>query len=219
MEKKIDAVVFDLDGVITDTAHYHFLAWKSLADRLGIMIDETFNEKLKGVSRLDSLELILQEGDLQEQYSMEEKEKMAEEKNELYCEYLKQLTPNDILPGIKDLITIIKAEGIGIGLASVSKNAPMVLKALELENVFDYCADAAKIKRSKPDPEIFLTACNGLHASPQHSIGIEDALAGITAIKASGMFAVGVGNNLTEANYMVERTEQLNWEVIKREYM
>lgn len=218
VESKIDAVVFDLDGVITDTAHFHFLAWKELADRLGIAIDENFNEKLKGVSRLDSLELILKEGNLQDQFSQEEKEKMAANKNTLYCEYLKQLTPEDVLPGIKELISSIQTEGIPIGLASVSKNAPTVLKALELENVFDFCADAAKIKRSKPDPEIFINACNGLHASPKHSIGIEDALAGIDAIQASGMFAVGVGTTLEKADYLVESTEQLNWKDIKQAY-
>jgi len=218
VESKIEAVVFDLDGVITDTAHFHFLAWKELADRLGIAIDENFNEKLKGVSRLDSLELILKEGNLQDQFSQEEKEKMAADKNALYCEYLKQLTPEDVLPGIKELISSIQTEGIPIGLASVSKNAPTVLKALELENVFDFCADAAKIKRSKPDPEIFINACNGLHASPKHSIGIEDAIAGIDAIRASGMFAVGVGTALKKADYLVESTEQLKWGEIKREY-
>jgi beta-phosphoglucomutase len=214
-KRNIDAVVFDLDGIITDTAHYHFLAWKQLAEELGIVIDEVFNERLKGVSRMDSLELILQEGNQQHNFSLAQKEEMAAKKNLHYCEFLKELTPDDVLPGILNLIADIKSEGISIGLASVSKNANTVLEALELQKVFDFCADAAKISKSKPDPEIFLTACNGLGALPQRSIGIEDAAAGIEAIKASEMFAVGVGSSLHKADYQVENTDQLCWDKMK----
>jgi beta-phosphoglucomutase len=217
-KKRIESVVFDLDGVITDTAHYHFLAWKQLAEEVGITIDEVFNERLKGISRMDSLELILIEGNRQNDFSLEEKEEMATKKNLHYCEFLKELTPEAVLPGILELLAAIKAEGIPIGLASVSKNAATVLNALQLESSFDYCADAAKISKSKPDPEIFLTACTGLGADPAHSIGIEDAQAGIEAIKASGMFAVGVGNYLDGADYKVEATSQLDWEKIKEQY-
>ncbi|PCD08751.1 beta-phosphoglucomutase [Peribacillus simplex] len=220
MEQRfIDAVVFDLDGVITDSAHYHFLAWRELARELGIGIDEVFNERLKGVSRMDSLELILQEGNQQNDFTLSEKETMAEKKNLHYCEFLKKLTPQDILPGILELITHIKFEGISIGLASVSRNASTVLKALQLEETFDYVVDAAKVKKSKPDPEIFLTACKQLDANPKRSIGIEDASAGIDSIKASGMFAVGVGKALFKADYQVHATKELQWEMIKSEYM
>jgi beta-phosphoglucomutase len=214
-EPKIDGVIFDLDGVITDTAKYHFLAWKQLADELGITIDKAFNERLKGISRMDSLELILIEGNRENDFSLEEKEEFAEKKNGYYCEYLKEITRDDVLPGILPLIEEIKAEGIRIGLASVSKNAGTVLKALELEDAFDYCADAAKIKNSKPDPEIFLTACKGLNALPEQSMGIEDAMAGIEAIKASHMFAVGVGETLEKADYRVDSTDQLQWNKLK----
>jgi beta-phosphoglucomutase len=217
-KKRIEAVVFDLDGVITDTAHYHFLAWKQLAEEVGITIDEIFNERLKGISRMDSLELILKEGNRQNDFTLAEKEEMATKKNLHYCEFLKELTPEAVLPGILELLAAIKGEGISIGLASVSKNAETVLKALQLEAAFDYCADAAKISKSKPDPEIFLTACKGLGANPAYSIGIEDAQAGIEAIKASGMFAVGVGNYLEGADYKVEATSQLDWEIIKEQY-
>jgi beta-phosphoglucomutase len=216
--KRIEAVVFDLDGVITDTAHYHFLAWKQLAKEVGITIDEVFNERLKGISRMDSLELILKEGNRQNDFTLAEKEEMAAKKNLHYCEFLKELTPEAVLPGILQLLAAIKAEGISIGLASVSKNAATVLKALQLESAFDYCADATKISKSKPDPEIFLTACKGLGANPANSIGIEDAQAGIEAIKASGMFAVGVGNYLEGADYKVEATSHLYWEIIKEQY-
>ncbi|WP_230128655.1 beta-phosphoglucomutase [Bacillus sp. CECT 9360] len=208
----------NLDGVITDTAHYHFLAWRQLAEELGITIDEVFNERLKGVSRMDSLELILQFGNRQNDFTLAEKEKMAEKKNLHYCEFLTELTPNDVLPGILDLIANIKVEGIPIGLASVSKNASTVLKALQLENAFDYVVNAAKIKNSKPDPEIFLTACSQLGADPKQSIGIEDAAAGIDSIKASEMFAVGVGNTLHKSDYQVATTDLLQWDTIKAEY-
>lgn len=210
----IEAVVFDLDGVITDTAHYHYLAWKQLAEELGIEIDEKFNERLKGVSRMDSLELILQEGNRQNDFTLAEKEEMAGRKNLHYCDFLKELTPSDVLPGILELIADIKADGIPVGLASVSKNAETVLNALQLQNEFDYIADAAEIKKSKPDPEIFLTACAGLGANPLYSIGVEDAAAGINAIKASGMFAVGVGN-LDGCELQVTDTKELCWDKIK----
>lgn len=216
--KEIDAVVFDLDGVITDTARYHFLAWKQLANELGIPFDPSFNEKLKGISRMESLDIILKKENKQSNFTASEKEEMAERKNLHYQELLKELTPNDILPGIMKLISNIKSDGLPIGLASVSKNAQTVLKALKLEAAFDYVVDAATIKESKPDPEIFLTACKKLGALPQRSIGIEDALAGVQAIKASNMFAVGVGEILTKADYRVDVTEELQWSQIKEAY-
>ena len=215
---KIDAVIFDLDGIITDTAHFHFLAWKQLAEEIGISIDEEFNERLKGISRMDSLELILQEGNRQHDFTSIEKEEMAERKNANYVNYLDELTPEHVLPGIMDLIKSIKTDGIPIGLASVSKNAETVLRALNLVEAFDYCADASKISKSKPDPEIFLTACKGLNAVPERSIGIEDAVAGVESIKASGMFAVGVGKQLSKADYQLMSTDQLQWEKIKEAF-
>lgn len=217
-DKAIEAVVFDLDGVITDTAYFHYVAWKRLAVHLGFSIDETVNEQLKGVSRMDSLELVLREGGQQHRFNQVEKEGMAEAKNRHYCQLLTQLTPQDILPGIPELIADIRKEGIPIGLASVSRNADTVLRALRLEDTFDYIANPAQIKRSKPDPEIFLTACEGLGADPLRSIGIEDAVAGIQAIKASGMFAVGIGASLSDADYLVASTDQLNWSQIKSSF-
>jgi len=218
IECSIDAVVFDLDGVITDTAHYHYLAWKNLADELGIKIDEVFNEQLKGVSRLESLELILQAGKRQNDFTLSEKMELAEKKNLHYGNFLNRLSANNIMPGILPLIAGIKADGTPVGLASVSRNAPTILEALQLKDVFDYIVDAAKISRPKPDPEIFLTACQGLGASPLRSIGIEDAVAGVEAIKKSGMFAVGVGCTLERADYKVETTEHLQWAKIKEAY-
>lgn len=211
----IEAVVFDLDGVITDTAHYHYLAWKDLADKLNIDFDKTYNENLKGVSRIQSLELILKNGNKEADFTAEEKEKLATEKNELYNHYINQLTPDDILPGIEKLIDDIKSEGILIGLASASRNAKTVLDLLEITHLFDYCADANEIEKPKPDPEIFLDVCQALDVSPSKSIGVEDALVGVEAIQSGGMYAVGVGGDLHMADLYVPSTEQLDWSNIK----
>lgn len=211
----IEAVVFDLDGVITDTAHYHYLAWKDLADKLNIDFDKKYNEKLKGVSRMQSLELILRNGNKEADFTTEEKEKLAAEKNELYNFYINQLTPKDILPGIEKLIDDIKSEGILIGLASASRNAKTVLDLLEITHLFDYCADANEIEKPKPDPEIFLDVCQALNVSPSKSIGVEDALVGVEAIQSGGMFAVGVGGDLHLADLYVPNTKQLDWNLVK----
>lgn len=185
-------VIFDLDGVITDTARYHYLAWKKLADELGIYFDEVINERLKGVSRLQSLEIILEKSD--KKYSQEEKEYYANKKNEYYKEMIKRITPEDLLPGVERFIEELKKRGIKTAIASVSKNAFTVVENLKIRDQFDYIVDANEIKHGKPDPEIFLNAAKHLGIPPEKCIGIEDSAAGITAIKKAGMFAVGVGN-------------------------
>lgn len=194
MEKnKIRAVIFDLDGVITDSARYHFLAWKELADELGIPFDEAYNEKLKGVSRMESLELVLANGNACDRYSDAEKERMAEKKNDNYKELIRQITPADILPGIQDFLDELKQEGIRIALASVSMNAPFIIRQLELQPYFDYIADAAKVPNAKPFPDIFLAGMQAFGLKPEECIGVEDARTGIEAIHRAGMKAVGVG--------------------------
>ncbi|MGP4060383.1 beta-phosphoglucomutase [Halobacillus sp. H74] len=215
----VEAVVFDLDGVITDTAHYHYLAWGKIAEELDIPFDPSVNENLKGVSRQESLRVILDHGGKEDKFSKSEMEKLASQKNEYYKEMIQELTPEDVLPGIMELITEIKNENIPLGVASASKNAPTVLRALEMDHLFEYCADASRMKRSKPDPEIFLTVCEALEARPEHSIGIEDARVGIEAIKKAGMYAVGVGKNLEEADLTWESTEHLSWTSIKNSFL
>jgi beta-phosphoglucomutase len=218
--KKIDAFIFDLDGVITDTAEYHYLAWKALADELHISFDQEFNEKLKGISRIESLEIILEYGNQQQNYTFEQKEQLADKKNEHYKQLIHHITEDDLLPGIKPLIEKLKREGITLGLASASKNAFTVMEALGLKNMFDYIVDAGKITNGKPDPEIFLTAAKQLHADPKYCIGIEDAASGVTAIKSAGMFAVGVGDPhvLVEADIIVQTTSQLDFNSIVQAY-
>ena len=209
---KLEAVIFDLDGVITDTAEYHFLAWRELAEELGIPFSREDNERLKGVSRLASLDIILELGGRQELFSEEEKEHLARKKNAHYVELIKQISPEDILPGIKTLLAEIKEEGLKIGLASASKNAPAVLEGLDLLGEFDYMADANLIARGKPDPEIFLNVAENLMIAPEKCIGIEDAKAGVQAIKRAGMFAVGIGaaDQLGEADLIYASTRELS---------
>ncbi len=151
-------VLFDLDGVITDTAEYHYLAWKKLADELGITIDRAFNEKLKGVSREDSLRLILTHGKRENDFSQKEFDQLAKRKNDNYVEMIQAVSPKDVYPGILDLLTDLKQAGIKISLASASKNGPFLLKQMELTKYFAGIADPATIKAGKPAPDIFILA-------------------------------------------------------------
>lgn len=207
------AIIFDLDGVIVDTAKFHYKAWKILADKLGMFFDTEINERLKGVSRIKSLEIILEVNNALDKYTEAQKEILATEKNELYKKLISTLTPNDILPGVLDFITKAKESGIKTAIASVSKNAPTVLNALGINDKFDYIADASKVKNSKPDPEIFLTCAEGLGVNPQNCIGVEDAQAGIEAIKSAGMYAIGINVVVTSVkpDIQLESTAQLDF--------
>ncbi len=196
MEPK--AFIFDLDGVITDTAEYHYQAWKKLTRELGFDMDREFNENLKGVSRMASLDLLLKKGGIEDKYTEEEKVELATKKNEDYKDLILQMTPDEVLPGISNMLAELKRRGIKIGLASASKNAMTVLKQLEMTDDFEYVADAAKIKHSKPAPDVFLDVANAFEVNPSECIGVEDAQAGIEAIKAAGMFAVAVGDEHLE---------------------
>ncbi|WP_088042060.1 beta-phosphoglucomutase [Bacillus sp. EAC] len=216
MSKKLQAIIFDLDGVITDTAEYHYLAWKQLGEDVGVPFTREFNEELKGVSRMDSLEKILALGNKQNDFSVEEKLTLAEKKNEHYVSLIQNISPNDILPKIEKLIADIKDKGLKLGLASVSKNALAVMTSLGLTDQFDVIVDAAKITNGKPDPEIFLTAASLLNVEPIACIGIEDAAAGVDSIKGAGMFAVGVGSEqtLAKADIVYPSTSELSLEAI-----
>lgn len=188
-----EAVLFDLDGVITDTAEYHYQAWKGLANKLGIDIDRRFNEKLKGVSREDSLRLILEHGGQADRYSKAELEAFAKEKNDFYVDSIQAFSANDIYPGILDLLKELKDKNIKIALASASKNGPFLLERMGLTEYFDAIADPAAVKEGKPAPDLFLLASELVGVSIQHCIGIEDAKAGIQAIQAAGALPIGVG--------------------------
>ena len=205
-----ETVIFDLDGVITDTAKYHYLAWKKITDEIGVTFDEKVNERLKGVDRIHSLEIILK--NTGPHFSEAEKRRIADEKNEYYQRFVATITPEDLLPGARNVLEILKANGIKIGLASASKNAPTVIEKLQIGEFFDFMADAAKIKRGKPDSEIFLTVAENLQTEAKKCIGVEDAIAGIRAIKAAGMYAVGIGDPqvLKEADEVIKGLDEFN---------
>ncbi|MBO7984684.1 beta-phosphoglucomutase [Listeria monocytogenes] len=215
MTTALKGVVFDLDGVITDTAHYHYLAWKKTAESIGIEFDEAFNENLKGVSRIDSLLLILKKDGRENDFTEEQIEALAADKNDFYVSLLKEITPADVLPGIKELIVDLKKQNLKCAIASVSKNARTVLSALEMEQEFDYIVDAAKITKSKPDPEIFVEACRGLGLETSEVVGIEDAQVGIEAINAAGIVSVGVGSGLRDADMTVKSTGLLDLRILE----
>ncbi|MFS2026430.1 beta-phosphoglucomutase [Massilia sp. CT11-137] len=192
MTSRFKAVIFDLDGVITDTAHYHYLAWKRLADSVDAPFDAAFNEQLKGVDRMGSLDLILARAP--RTYTLEEKRALADAKNTHYQQLIATMTPDDLLPGALRALEEVRAAGLHIGLASVSRNAFTVLDRLGIRDRFDDVVDAATIVNGKPDPEIFLTAAAHLGVDPKDCLGVEDAAAGVASIKDAGMFAVGVGS-------------------------
>lgn len=210
---KPKAFIFDLDGVITDTAEYHYRAWKALADDLDISFDRTINEQLKGVSRMASLDIILTEGGKQDAYSNLQKEALATKKNDLYKTLINEITPADILPGILDFLNALKEDMIFIGLASASKNAFTVVDLLGIREKFDYIADAAAVKNSKPAPDIFLDVMDHFNLKPEDCVGVEDAEAGVEAIHSAGMIAIGIGGEtLKKSEILLSSTTELKYE-------
>lgn len=184
--------IFDLDGVITDTAKFHYQAWKALADSLGIPIDETFNETLKGISRMDSLDRILAHGHRENAFTPAEKEALAQQKNDHYVQLLEHLTTEDVLPGVVPLLQQAQARHIPCAVASASKNAPLILEKLGVRAYFATIVDPDSLSKGKPDPEIFLAAADSIGVLPQNAIGFEDAQSGIEGLKAAGIYAVGL---------------------------
>ena len=189
---KYKGIIFDLDGVICSTDHYHYLAWKALADRLGAYFDETINNRLRGVSRMASLEIVLEryDGTLTE----EEKLAAAEEKNNTYRELLKQMSPADLSNEVKTTLDALRAKGLLLGIGSSSKNTKFILSRIGLGDYFDKISDGTNITRSKPDPEVFLKAAEYLGLEPKDCLVGEDAVAGVQAAHAAGMDAAAVGD-------------------------
>ncbi|MDR2570744.1 MAG: beta-phosphoglucomutase [Oscillospiraceae bacterium] len=216
----LKAVIFDLDGVITDSAEFHYLAWKGLADRLGIYFDRKINERLKGVPRMNSLEIILEKDNVPNRYSVEEKQILADEKNSEYVKLINTITPGDILPGILDLLNNLKKHEIKTAIASASKNAPTIIERLGIGHLFDYIADAEAVKQQKPAPDIFLSAADGVSTCPSRCVGVEDAKAGIQSIKAAKMVAIGIGEEkyLKGADLILPGTADLTLKKIEDAY-
>lgn len=186
----IYAIIFDLDGVLCSTDRYHYLAWKALADRLKIPFDEQVNGRLRGVSRMESLEILL--GEKSNLYSKEEKLAMAEEKNSLYKGYLAAMTPGDLSRDVRMTLHTLRQRGYLLAVGSSSKNAKLILRQLGLGDFFDAVADGTMIKNSKPDPEVFLLAASLLGVPPQNAMVIEDAKSGVRAARAGRFRAIGI---------------------------
>ena len=187
----IKAVIFDLDGVVCFTDKYHYLAWKALADELGIYFDEKINNRLRGVSRMASLDIVLEKSTVS--YTEEQKLAFAEKKNTVYRQYLSEMSPADLSPDVKNTMDSLRSSGLKLAIGSSSKNAAFILSRLGLGNYFDAVSDGNNISRSKPDPEVFLKAAEMLGESPGECVVVEDALSGIEAAAAGGFIPAGIG--------------------------
>lgn len=186
------AVIFDLDGVIVCTDECHYKAWKKMADEEGIYFDRKINERLRGVSRMASLDIVLEKAE--KSYSDDEKTALATRKNDYYKAYIKTLSSNDILPGVMDFLNLLRSKGIKLAIGSSSKNTPAILENIGLNGFFDAVADGNQITRSKPDPEVFLLAAKLVGTDPSDCMVVEDADAGVEAALAGGMKVLGVGS-------------------------
>lgn len=212
----IKGFAFDLDGVITDTAKFHTIAWRDLAKQLSIPWNTELEETLKGIDRLGSLEMILQAGGKQAEYSKFEKEAFAAWKNARYVELISTLKPTDILPGMRDFITSLNDNGYLASIASASKNAPFILERLGLIDQFVGIVNPATLKAGKPNPEIFVRAAEILNLPPKQVLGLEDAAAGIAAINGANEISLGIGSitELNDADLLMSTTEEVTLENI-----
>jgi len=210
------AFIFDLDGVIVDTAKYHYLAWRDLANDLGFEFTKEQNELLKGVSRVRSLEILLNIGRVE--LSDKRKEELLIVKNVEYLEYVNKMTSDEILPGIKKLLAFLEKEKVPFALGSASKNAPLILKKVGLYDMFEAIVDGNDVSKAKPDPEVFLIAAKKLNKKPDQCIVIEDALAGVQAANNAGMISVAIGDKdlLHEADHNLPKTNELTIDFIKK---
>ncbi|WP_069999577.1 beta-phosphoglucomutase [Cellulosilyticum sp. I15G10I2] len=191
MHKKYKAAIFDLDGVLVDTAKYHFLAWNQIAGELGIAFTEKDNERLKGVSRMASLNILLNIGG--RDFTDDEKRELADRKNKIYVAYILKLTQADILPGVIDLLENLRGKGIQTAIGSASKNTPIIIERLGIQKYFQAISDGNIITKAKPDPEVFIKAADMLGVAAKDCVVFEDAKAGVQAAKNADMYTVGVG--------------------------
>ena len=212
---KIKACIFDLDGVIVDTAKYHYLAWKVLADQLGFVFTESHNERLKGVSRMDSLEILLAIGGVTH-LTEQEKLTYAAEKNTLYLSFIEQMDADEILPNVRPFLQDLRNNNVKISLGSASKNAVMILEKLNLMPLFDAIVDGRHITNAKPDPEVFLKGAKALGVASENCVVFEDAVAGVQAAKSAGMACVGIGEPsvLSQADHVIPGFNRFSFETL-----
>jgi len=211
----IKACIFDLDGVIVDTAVYHYKAWKRLADQLGLKFTEHDNELLKGVSRVRSLEIILELNHVTK--TAEEQTELATQKNNWYVDMINQMTPAEILPGAKEFLETCRAAGIKTALGSASKNSSTILAKINMAYLFDAIVDGNHVSKAKPDPEVFLKGAEALGVSPAECVVFEDAIAGVEAAINGGMKVVGIGEPevLNKANIVVSGLDKMSLEKLE----
>lgn len=209
------ACIFDLDGVIVDTATHHYEAWKRLANSLGFDFTHEQNEQLKGISRMDSLDLVLGWGNTQK--SPVEKIQLAQQKNAWYLELVGKMKPDEILPGVRPFIEELKAAGVRIALGSASKNSAEILERTGISDFFDVIVDGNSVSRSKPDPEVFSRGAELLGLAPESCVVIEDAAAGVEAAHKAGMKVIGIGDPqvLKNADLVIPGTQKLNIDDLK----
>lgn len=204
----IKGIIFDLDGVIVFTDRYHYLAWKKIADEMGVYFDETINNRLRGVSRMESLEIILENGPV---LTDEEKNRLAERKNCIYRELLREMSPSSVTAEVRQTLQILRDRGYKLSIGSSSKNAKTILERVALTGAFDAISDGSNITRSKPDPEVFQKAAEFLGLETENCAVIEDAFAGIDAACAACMVSVGIGDAATynKASYHIQKFQEL----------
>lgn len=206
---EIKAVIFDLDGVIVSTDEYHYQAWKSISDKEDIYFDRSINNRLRGVSRAESLEIVLEKAN--REYTQAEKEVLLEEKNNIYKDLLKNLSSSDILPGVSEVLDYLKSKKIKVAIGSSSKNTSLILQKIGLLNSFDAIVDGTMIKKSKPDPEVFILAADKLNVLPEECIVVEDAKAGVEAALAGNMKVAAIGDAVkcNKANFNLDNLKDL----------
>ncbi|MCT3385777.1 beta-phosphoglucomutase [Lactobacillus johnsonii] len=214
---ELKGFAFDLDGVIADTARFHGQAWRQIADKVGTEWTDELADGLKGMSRMDSLELILKSGNHENEYTQEEKEAIAKEKNDNYLTLVQELTPDDVLPGMRNLLEELKSKGYHLALASASKNSPKILKYLEISDYFEGIVDPAQLTHGKPDPEIYLEAAKIMNLAPEQVAGVEDAQVGVDAINRAGEVSIGIGDYLKDADVKFANTAEVTLDAIKEQ--
>jgi beta-phosphoglucomutase len=212
---EIQACIFDLDGVIVDTAQYHYKAWKRLANELGFDLTPEQNEKMKGIGRMESLDMLLEMGE--KQATRKEKKQLADIKNSWYQEYIGEMQPDDLLPGVVKFLEELTEAHILIAIGSASRNAPTIIRQVQIGRYLDALIDGSKVKKGKPDPEVFLKAAEEMGMPPEQCVVFEDAQAGIEAAKNGGMRAIGVGSPsvLHQADMVISGISEMNLEKLK----
>lgn len=214
MTKTIKGFVFDLDGVLVDTAKYHYLAWKKFAEEFNYNFTEEENEEFKGVSRKRCLEILLDKVGVQA--SQEQFDQWLVQKNEDYLLYISKMNPSEVLPGVKDFLELLKNKNIPMAVGSASKNAIPILEKVDLLPYFVDVIDGNKVSKAKPDPEVFVLAAKSLHVLAEDTVVFEDAIAGVQAANAAGMTSIGIGDRevLNQADYNIENFKEITNELI-----